>query len=227
MSDYELYGDYNEVDEPPKKSGVGFAIKLTAIILCFAVVAFIAFRLFTFNYYPSSVTSLAYTDTLRDYYAATDGEIGALTQSLRAPYDDESEGNFFCNNLIVIRGADQLQVCVRYNSSLPEKLGVSFNPEDIHFTLRKSGGDESATGAAAGVTLDATLSVCEWDEFMMYRYAKLVFDGVDFDGAEWIRLDIEIDGVKRKTPFMVCIYEDNAAFSKFTEYKLSSEEKLK
>ena len=229
MSDYELYGDYNEIDEPPKKHGVGFVIKLVAIILCFTVVAFIGFRLFTFNYYPRSVKRIHFTPELTAYYNACGGDIGALTQSLRAPYDDEREGNFFCDNLIVIKGAGEIQLSLRYNSSLPDKLGVDFDNEDITFTLRRSGGAEDATGYEAGRLLDAELTVCRFEEFMMYRYAKLVFDGIDFgeDGSdiEWIRLDIEIAGVERDEPFMVCIYEDNAAFSRFSEYKLSAEER--
>ena len=226
MSDYELYGDYNEVDEAPEKRGVGFVIKLVAIILCFTVVAFIGFRLFTFNYYPKSVKRLHFTPELTAYYNATDGDIGALTQSLRAPYDDEREGNFFCDNLIVIKGAGEIQLSLRYNSSLPDRLGVDFDYDDITFTLRASGGAEDATGYEAGRLLDAELSVCRWDEFMMYRYAKLVFDGIDFSSdIEWIRLDIEIDGVERDEPFMVCIYEDNAAFSRFSDYKPSAEER--
>ena len=226
MSDYELYGDYNEVDEAPQKRGVGFVIKLVAIILCFTVVAFIGFRLFTFNYYPKSVKRLHFTPELTAYYNATDGDIGALTQSLRAPYDDEREGNFFCDNLIVIKGAGEIQLSLRYNSSLPDRLGVDFDYDDITFTLRASGGAEDATGYEAGRLLDAELTVCRWDEFMMYRYAKLVFDGIDFNSdIEWIRLDIEIAGVEREEPFLVCIYEDNAAFSRFSDYKPSAEER--
>ena len=226
MSDYELYGDYNEVDEAPEKRGVGFVIKLVAIVLCFTVVAFIGFRLFTFNYYPRSVKMLHFTPALTEYYNATDGNIGALTQSLRAPYDDEREGNFFCDNLIVIKGAGEIQLSLRYNSSLPDRLGVDFDYDDMTFTLRCSGGAEDATGYEAGRRLDAELTVCRFDEFMMYRYAKLVFDGIDFDSdIEWIRLDIEIAGVERDEPFMVCIYEDNAAFSRFSDYKPSAEER--
>lgn len=223
MSDYELYGDYNEVDEPPKKSGVGFAIKTVAIILCFTVVAFIGFRLFTFNYYPEDVTRLYYNDILTDYYKQTDGDIGAKTQKNTA-YNDAKEGDFFASNWIIITGVKQLQVTIRYNNALPDKLGVDFDESDIHFTVRSSGGDESATGAAAGVDADVDISVCRWDSFMMYRYAKIVIDGVDFEDVDWLRLDISIDGVKRDEPFMLTLYNATAPLS---DYKLSAEEKLK
>ena len=65
----------------------------------------------------------------------------------------------------------------------------------------------------------------------MYRYCKLVFDGIDFDGEdvgeaiEWIRLEVFIDGVKDGHPFMIPIYENNEGYSKFEEYSLSSKER--
>ncbi len=230
MSDFERYGDYNEIDESPKKSRVLLAIKITAIALCFAVVALLLFRVFTFNYYPKSMKRLYFTDALTAYYNEKDGDIGAKTQELRAPYDDAELGNFFCDNLIVIEELGELQVSLRYNTSLAdilkEKYGADFDPNDTSrftFSLTKSGGDEAATGAAAGIPLECTVS-CVWDSFMMYRYAKLVFDGVDFTDAAWIRLDIRIDGVERAEPFMVCIYENVSEYSEFTEYKPSSSE---
>lgn len=235
MSDYELYGDYNEVDDeeeaPKEKRGLGFAIKLVAIIICFAVVAFLGFRLFTFNYYPRAMKNIYFTDTLTAYYNEQGGNIGALTQSLRAPYDDADLGNFFCDNLIVIPECGEIQLSLRFNTALYNRLGTEFAPEDVSFSLRRSGGDESATGAAAGVSVPAQLVYSEWDEFMMYKYVKLVFDGIDFpDGEnkiEWLRLDITIDGLESDGPYMICIYENNDQFSKFTEYKLSRKERPK
>lgn len=231
MSDFERYGDYNEVDESPKKSRVLLVIKITALVLCFSVVALLLFRVFSFNYYPDSMKKLYFTDTLTAYYNEKGGDIGAKTQELRAPYDDAELGNFFCDNLIIIEELGEIQISLRYNVSLAdtikEKYGADFDPDDTSrftFTLTRSGGDESATGAAAGVPMESKLTACEWDSFMMYRYAKLVFDGVNFEGAEWIRLDIRIDGVEREEPFMVCIYENVSEYSEFTEYKLSSSE---
>ncbi len=224
MSDYELYGDYNEVDEPPKKSGTGFIIKIVALTVCFAVVGFLAFRLFSFNYYPKSMKNAYFTDALTSYYNEVGGEVTAKTQKLRAPYDDAKLGNFFASNLIVIEDCGELQVSLRYNTSVYKTLGAEFSNDDLSFSLRRSGGDEEATGALAGVPLEASVSVCAEESFMMYRYIKLVFDGIDFgegdSAAEWIRLDIEIFGVERDEPFMICIYENNEAYSSFSDFKV-------
>ena len=58
----------------------------------------------------------------------------------------------------------------------------------------------------------------------MQRLTNVVFDGVDFEGAKWIRLEITIDGVDKKEPFAIPIYENNDDHSSFKEYKLSSSE---
>ena len=231
MSDYELYGDYNDVDEPPKKSGVGLIIKITALVACFAVVGFLAFRLIAFNHYPDSVKNIYYTDNLTAYYSETGGNIGAVTQELRAPYDDEKLGNFFASNLIIIKDIGEIQLAVRYNTSLYNKLGLEFSFDDMTFSLQRSGGDENATGALAGTPLDAKISVCATDKFLMYRYAKIVIEGVDFgegdDKIEWLRLDMRINGLDRDEPFMLCIYENNDAHSSFSDYELKEKERLK
>ena len=65
----------------------------------------------------------------------------------------------------------------------------------------------------------------------MYKYYKLVFDGVDFgtgeneEPANWIRLEITVNGIERELPFMVLIYENNDVYSVFEDYELSGEEK--
>ena len=230
MSDFERYGDYNEVSESPIKSPVLLAIKITALVLCFSVVGLLLFRVFTLNYYPKAMKSVYFGEALNAYCADNGGTASAKTQDLRAPYDDPKNGNFFADYLTVVEELGQLQITLRYNVSLADKIyeeyGVELDPDDTSrfgFSLTKSGGDESATGAAAGIPMSATLSYCEYDSFMMYRYAKLVFDGVDFAGAEWIRLDITIDGVPHKTPYMIAIYENNEGFSEFIEYTLCSE----
>ena len=235
MDDMERYGDYNEVDESPKKSGAGLVIKIVAIALCVAVVGLLGFRMMTFNYYPDTMKNIYFTPELIEFYHQKNGDIGAITQKIQTKYDDGNEGNFFCDNLIVIPELGQLQITLRYNVSLEEALVNeykidSLDEEDFNFRLRRSGGDENATGALAGEYLDATLTEVVWDSYMMYRYCKLVFDGIDFsyDSADekinWIRLDITLDGVERETPFMLAIYQDNDNYSIFEEYKLSRDE---
>ena len=279
MSDYERYSDYNdyEDDEPRGKSKIGLVLKLLVGIVIVSVVGLIAFRIIIFNSYPDSVKNIYFNDKLTSYYNEKDGDIGALTQSMRAEYDDPDEGNFFAGNLIVIPGIDQLQVSLRYNTSLmaeiekkyvrvdcddcgasvscdasllkniseagkapdysgcpecaspltdDERVGLVLDPNDPELfdfslsvlPLSKNDGTAYPTGR---------LSVCEFDESMMYRYYKLVFDDVDLalDGEDeiWIRLEIRFKGVEMKESYKILVYEDTET-SSFEEYVLSSKE---
>ena len=234
MDDLERYGDYNEVDEPPKKSPVLLILKIAAIVVCAAVIGVLGYRIFLFNSSPESMEKLYFTENLTEYYNSTDGKIGAITQKLRAPYDDAEEGNFFGDNLIVIPGCGELQVSVRFNKSfadtLREEYGFAdfdpYNEEQFSFRLWRDGTDGDDPGCVIG-----ELTFSKWEDYSMYRYCKLVFDGIDFDGEEsgeaieWIRLEIFIDGVDKKEPFMIPIYENHSEFSKFDEYILSKEER--
>ena len=232
MEDLERYGDYNdyEDDEPQKKSPVGLIIKILIGIVCFAVVALLGMRLVLFNYYPAGIENIYFNDTLTAYYESTDGKIGAKTQKLSAPYDDPDVGNFFCDNLIVIPGADQLQISLRYNvslmSAIKELYGVDLSADAELFEFSLALIPLGSTNAAPVAT--GTLSVANMDSFMMYRYYKLVFDNVEFsfDGSDqvWIRLEIKLKDVPSAKPYHVLIYE-NSEMTTLGDYKLSSKER--
>lgn len=233
MDDFERYSDYNEYedDEPRKKSAVGLILKILVAVVCILVVGVLAFRLIIFNNYPDSVKNIYFNEKLEAYYNETDGNIGALTQNLRAEYDDPDEGNFFCDNLIVIPSINQLQLSVRYNVSLmesiKEKYGVELDADaDDIFDFRLSVIPLSKNDGTAIKTGELTYK--STDKMMMYRYYKLVFDDVDLslEGEDeiWIRLEIFINGVEMKDPYMILVYEDTAD-AVFEDYKLSSKEK--
>ena len=236
MEDLERYGDYNEYEDdiPKSKNPVLRVLKITVIAVCFFVVGLIAFRLILFNHYPDSIKKLHFNDTLTAYYEATDGEIGAKTQKLRAPYDDPDRAKFFCDNLIVIAGVNQLQVSARFNHSLPEVIKEEYgididmeNPDTFDFRLVRNNSENVSEPLVVG-----TLSVKLSDSAMMYEYYKLVFDGVELgldegeEAVNWIRLEIFLKESDSDEPIaMIPIYENNENYSSFSEYKLSSKEK--
>lgn len=234
MDDLERYGDYNEIDEPPTKNRGALIIKIIAAVLIVAVVAVLGVRLYVFNYYPKNMKTIYFSPALTEYYNANDGDINALTQKMLYPYDDNDEGNFFASNLIVVREAGTLQVVLRYNVSLADSLknnyGLEdFNPDDTEqfsFRIWRDGLTEGDEGSEVG-----RLVHTEWESFAMYRYAKLVFEDVDFGAAdsedkiEWIRLEIFVDGAEKEEPFKILIYENHAERSSFDEYTLSKKER--
>ena len=232
MEDMERYGDYNDTEyDAPKNRSVPFLIiKILTAIVCISVIGILAFRMFLFNNYPKDIENVYFNDTLTEYYNTTEGNIGALTQVIRASYDDPDVGSFFCDNLIVIKGADQLQISLKYNVSALERISEdlldgapisSSGVEPFSFRLVDNYGN---------VYSDVEAPV--FRERVMYRYAKLVFDGVDFTGEvsgnapEWIRLEIFVKGAEGDEPYaMICIYENHDGYNRFTDYKLSGKEK--
>ena len=229
----ERYGDYNEIDEAPSRNPVTTVLKFVLAAVCFLVIGFLAFRIIIFNYYPREIKNLYFNDTLTAYYNSTGGDMEVLTQELRAPYDDEDDGNFFCDNLFVIMGAGQLQVSLRYNDAIEasflEKYGVDISESGFDaFTFRLVRNPLTEEGEP--VVLAENPEIIR-DSLIMYRYAKLVFDGVEFgldegeNKAEWIRLEIELVGAKKPTVFMIPVYENNSDYSSFDEYKLSAKER--
>ena len=232
MEDIERYGDYNEIDEAPggNKNPVATFLKILIVSLCLLVVGVIAFRVILFNYYPSEMKIVRFNDGLTEYYNANGGELDAVTQSLRAPYDDPDFASFFADNLIVIKGAGQLQLSLRYNSSIfdtiEEKYGVRLdeNADDLFsFSLERVPFDESESAYQIG-EVDYVGS----DDLLMYTYYKLVFDGVEFlaDGTDdWIRLKITINGIPDADPYYILVYENTSEYDNFSEYKLSGKER--
>ncbi len=247
MDDMERYGDYNEIDERPGKSPVLSFIKIVAVVLIFTIIGFVGFRIFTFNYYPENMQSLHYSPALEELYIKNGGNITVFTQKLAAKYDDNKEGNFFVDHLRFSPEAGTLQLTVRYNTSLYSDLKRQYKAEigdgdrDLFdFTLYL---------ADLGITTGRVASV-EWDEFLMYRYVKIVFEDVDFDSVfpmgvdadndtkntnppRWVRLEIKIDGVQEtdeKTKekydkiFRVLVLENQEKLTSIREYEPSSNE---
>ena len=228
MEDIERYGDYNEIDEEPggDKNHVATILKVVIITLCLLVVGVVLFRVILFNYYPKEMKTIHFNDELTEYYNSNDGDIDALTQKLRAPYDDPDFASFMADNLIAIKGAGQLQLSVRYNSSIfdtiEEKYGVRLDKkrdDNFIFELEYVPFDKSVPAYKTG-----ELDYSSTDRALMYTYYKLVFDGIEFvDENDWIRLKITIKDIPDAEPYYILVYEN--VEKNLTEYKLSGKER--
>ena len=232
MEDMERYGDYNEIDESPSKNPVAIALKAVVLVVCFAVIGFLLFRIVLFNYYPKSMRTLYFDGVLTEHYSNVGEDIDVLTQELRFPYDDPDDGNFFCDNLFVIAEVDQVQITLRFNTAIIESFkaeyGVDiseFDSESVRITLARDPVEEKGNPITV-----AEVSETVGESLLMYRYYKLVFNGVDLgldegeDKVEWLRLEVELLGAKEKTVFAVPIYENNSGYSEFDSYRPSKGE---
>jgi hypothetical protein len=258
MSDYERYGDYNEIDEDPSKKAkiILRILKIATLLVCAAVVGFLGFRLIVFNTYPEEITKLYFDEALSAYYDETNGDIGAKTQGLRFPYDDENLGNFFCDYMVIIDGVDQLQVTLRYNKSTVGRINKAISAENLKreeinlepLPLLSDTADNLFTFRLTdGKGLYFEGKSVKHTSKLMYRYDRLVFEGVDLplpDGSypEGLMVEIslnvpELEGVHfitlKDSPngdvfadgvFQILVYENNEKYNSFKDYKLSDGE---
>ena len=225
MEDMERYGDYNDIDdeEKGKKQGpIQILLKVLVAVVIIAVIGMLAFRIFIFNSYPASMSTLYLTDSLK----ALGDELVAMTQTNSVKYDDSKDGNFFFEHLAVVPDADHLQVTVRYNTSLltalNEKYGLELSSDaspdeifDFNLTRTKTGyvaeeGDTEVPTEKAGDLVYAFS-----DSSFMYRYARLAFDGCDLgldDGETavgWVRLEITVKALADRAdvePYYLAVY---------------------
>ena len=227
MEDIERYGDYNEVDEAPggKKGPVMTILKILVAAVCIFVVGILAFRVILFNYYPKSVKEIYYGEDLTAHRELVGDDFYAKTQVLRAPYDDPDIASFFCDNLIVIEAAGELQLSVRYNDSIFDTIKEKYpkselDPEDENlftFELERVPMEKDEDPYVIG-----KLDHAHKEEALMYTYYKLVFDEIDethFGEGSWLRLKITLNGVEKAEPYYVLVYENTEEYSAFKEYK--------
>lgn len=224
MEDFERYGDYDDrEDYEKKKSGPIITIlKICVFIVCFGVVALLGFRMLLFRTYPQDIKSIYFTENLTEYYNNNNGNIGAKTQELRAPYDNPEFANFFCDHLIVIEGVEELQISVRYNESAIPNMESKYN-----LTSLVAGSEDLLTFRLVDNNKNVydNLVYAGYDSKMMYHYVKLVFDDVSFEDVKWIRLEIFVKAANSEEAFaMIPVYENNSDYDSFEEYILSSEE---
>ena len=189
-------------------------VMTVGLALCLAVL-FIAviFRIRISQHYPEDTVRMVFTPALTEHYRKDPAGFRAETQHIRFPYDSAEDGNFFADALIVVREAGNLQVTLRYNeSTLPKvaahyKLPATPAAKDglFRYTLTASY-NEDESGEDYRTYESAYLAE---DSAYMYRYAKLAFDGVDFEGAAWMRVDIYYGDEEQ--PFgHICVYEARA-----------------
>ncbi len=190
------------------------ALYALLILLLAAFAAALIFRIVIGEHYPKDTTRFVFTESLTDLYRET-GEIDAYTQKLRTPYDDAKEGNFFADSPYYIPAAEHLQITVRYNeSSLANvkdkyKLQEPLERKDglFRYVLRVS----YNTDAEGNDYRSYEASYSKESDAFMYHYTKLAFDGVSFEGAAWMCVDVYLLGEEEAFSSIV-VYESNFEF---------------
>ncbi|MBP3436628.1 MAG: hypothetical protein J6K61_01815 [Clostridia bacterium] len=165
-------------------------ILILGLVLCFTVFFAALFaRIYMAENYPKESTKMVMTESLLSHYRET-GSLTAYTQDLRVSYDDNKEGNFFAKELIVVPDAKHLQITMRYNEHSLQNVAAAYKlpavPEVqkglFRYRLCVSYGTE-----------DYVYYEASYEKEMhryLYQYTKLAFEGVAFEGAVWMRVEI-------------------------------------
>ncbi len=196
------------------------------LILCLvALIAALVFRIFIAEHYPKDTVRIVFTDSLTEYYHKTD-DFKVYTQDLRTPYDDAKNGSFFADGLYFIPDAEHLQITLRYNESslktVAEKYGrEELSPSDGLFRYALTVSYNSDAEGTDFRTYESSY-MKESDAFM-YHYTKLAFDGVSFENAAWMRVDIYLEG-EEECFGSVIVYEANFEYNG-TLYPYETKEK--
>ncbi len=194
-------------------------VKTVAVLLMFAVILFVLFRVFSADYYPRAMKELLVTDPLASYYEKS-GLPTLYSQELRVNYDNSKEGNFFADHLLFSHDAGAVQVTVRYNESTLERLleaGKLSSAEDpFRYRIFACTGGEKDAFLGASYTEYERLS----DEFFVYRYDRVAFDGVSLEGVVWVRLDV-LSRESGEVLGSIVILENNEDYAKTEAYSVS------
>lgn len=205
----------------------GKVIKIITISAILVFCAAVVLRIIFASYYPKDMKKIYYTDSLSDYYNENNG-MKAETQKIRVYYDNNKSGSFFASHPIYIRDAGNLQITLRYNDSSLERVEKFYGtenltPENSLFTYRLTvcyGDNEDG-----GMMLQTYESAVQmYDNKLFYNYNKVVFDGIDYTDATWMRVDIYLSGYSEVFGSIV-VYENNSEWNVFSEYKIGKGER--
>ncbi len=168
---------------------------LCLVLAILAVFAAICYRIYINEHFPRESTSIEFTEGLTAYYKKDPAGFAAYTRKIRVPVEDNKNGKFRADELIVVPDAGFLQVTLRYNEYILPVLQEKYElaelptaaPELFSYTLTVAYLTDDPDGKYQ--TYQPTLCR-ESTAYGLYTYDKLVFEGVDFTDAVWMRVDI-------------------------------------
>ncbi|MBO7293328.1 MAG: hypothetical protein J6V07_05280 [Clostridia bacterium] len=206
----------------------GRLVKSLLVLFMFLLAGLLFFRFWLNGFYPGAVRRTLPTEPLLAAYAEA-GELAARRQEIRVSYDDPNEGLFFANHMMLVPDTGSLQVTVRWNSSTLDRLaaeyGEAFDKEaEAPFTYRlfaaTDKGEEIVLSGKTEIRGSSYLPVArERASFAMYRYERLAFEGLDFEGVSWIRLEIS-HAASETYESDILIYENHEEYNEFEDFTI-------
>jgi hypothetical protein len=200
MEEYENY-------ESPQSRGFNLVKKIisTAILVfIFAFIAALILRIAFADFYPKSMTGLYFTDPLAEHYRSSPDTFAAYSHDMDSTYTPDADkkgrtaGDVFAAGVVMVPDADALQLFVRFNRASCESMNQRYElslPKDqfrsaldisLFVCYGEGQGDEDFVGESYYPTHTFT------DKIWIYDYEKMCFDGVELEGAYWMRLEIRL-----------------------------------
>jgi hypothetical protein len=187
-------------------------VKYIFYTIIFGVCGLVIFRsCIMFDYYPSEMKEILWTDSAKRVYENDPKNFKAYTWDLSYIYDDSQEGNFFASSQVILPTVEQFQITLRFNDSTLKKYSEKYskNIEDIEFEYYLSDNNGKHYPLTTMITDRA---------FNLYNYVRLVFDGVDTTSVTHLYLDIYFKGeadLESRPVTSLLLFEQDNALKKF------------
>lgn len=155
-------------------------IKITALVLIFAVIALLIFRIIIADHYPAAISALYVSAADKEAYARDPAAVEIRHQKLRFSYDRNRQARFFAANQYYIPASGELQVSLRYSNYTLETLQADFGLDAVPSPDASLFDITLVTRAPDGHVVRYPVSCVAEEDAFLYHYMKLVASGVDF-----------------------------------------------
>lgn len=238
MEDEQELEEYATRHMSPGRIVVRRILRYVLIALVIAVNALILWRVLFSDRIPSDLSALTVNDAVHEAYeeARSSGkELVVFSQEQETlTWNDRAYGYFWAAQTMIIPGADEIQLLVRYNDSTLGHIATDYElpvtPKredtvlDVSLVVTRKTGETDEFGdpitESVRITTDGVVASGSKN---MYNYRRYVFDGVHIDSSVtdvsvhfYYSNDVDYDAEPYGT---LCLYSD---FIERTPVKLTS-----
>ncbi len=184
----------------------GIIIKTIFSLFVLSVCALLIWRVFFSTKEPKSIKTLYVNEALADAYAEHGDELEFKYQNQYSlTYTEKNAGYFGISQYVIIPGADQIQIVLRYNNNTLKHLKEDFDldelpkkgEEHLDLSLRQiidltpDNSDDNSDPATLSITRHTPTKVIT-DTTALYTYHRIVFDNVTIDESDVSSIILDI-----------------------------------
>lgn len=158
-------------------------VKITALVLIFAVIALLIFRIIIADHYPAAMSALYVSEADKEAYAREGAAMELRHQKLRFSYDRSRQARFFAAHQYYIPASGELQVALRYSNYTLETLQADFALSETPLPDASLFDITLVTRAPDGSVVRYPVTCVAEESAFLYHYMKLVASGVDFSAV--------------------------------------------